>query len=224
LCYVYQRYALILTKNGLGYILGDFFQKLIWSPCLYVVSSYVRNLLPDFWFLGNTYCWVPMLTKYKSTRPYTFQFLIFLHYFINHNSWKEVFQNAYFFRVLRLSTDCWKSDDKCFPSWVECAFGKSNTNTTGLCMHCRDKLWCFLPGLPDFSRYKIPKREKIYQISNNYTKCPLNITKGCKIDHVSIKYTNTSSIARPSKIYPNLDFWFENKPSGNPALYCLEWH
>jgi hypothetical protein len=28
----------------------------------------------------------------------------------------------------------------------------------------------------------------------------------------------TSSIARPSKIYPNLDFWFENKPSGNPAL------
>jgi hypothetical protein len=27
----------------------------------------------------------------------------------------------------------------------------------------------------------------------------------------------TSSIARPSKIYPNLDFWFENKPSGNPA-------
>jgi hypothetical protein len=22
----------------------------------------------------------------------------------------------------------------------------------------------------------------------------------------------------PSKIYPNLDFWFENKPSGNPAL------
>jgi hypothetical protein len=21
---------------------------------------------------------------------------------------------------------------------------------------------------------------------------------------------------RPSKIYPNLDFWFENKPSGNP--------
>jgi hypothetical protein len=22
----------------------------------------------------------------------------------------------------------------------------------------------------------------------------------------------------PSKIYPNFDFWFENKPSGNPAL------
>jgi hypothetical protein len=27
----------------------------------------------------------------------------------------------------------------------------------------------------------------------------------------------TYSVARPSKIYPNLDFWFENKPSGNPA-------
>jgi hypothetical protein len=27
-------------------------------------------------------------------------------------------------------------------------------------------------GLPDFSWYKIPKREKIYQITTNYTKCP----------------------------------------------------
>jgi hypothetical protein len=27
----------------------------------------------------------------------------------------------------------------------------------------------------------------------------------------------TSSIARPSKIYPNCDFWFGNIPSGNPA-------
>jgi hypothetical protein len=26
-----------------------------------------------------------------------------------------------------------------------------------------------------------------------------------------------SSIARPPKIYPNWDFWFENKPSGNPG-------
>jgi hypothetical protein len=26
----------------------------------------------------------------------------------------------------------------------------------------------------------------------------------------------TSSIARPSKNYPKWDFWFENKPSGNP--------
>jgi hypothetical protein len=27
----------------------------------------------------------------------------------------------------------------------------------------------------------------------------------------------TSSIARPSKICPNWDFWFENKPPGNPV-------
>jgi hypothetical protein len=35
------------------------------------------------------------------------------------------------------------------------------------------------PGLPDFSWYKIPKREKIYQISTN---CPQNITKDRKMD------------------------------------------
>jgi hypothetical protein len=28
----------------------------------------------------------------------------------------------------------------------------------------------------------------------------------------------TFSIPSHSKIYPNWDFWFENKPSGNPAL------
>jgi hypothetical protein len=41
---------------------------------------------------------------------------------------------------------------------------------------------------------------KIYPISVKYNKrpCPQNIP--------------TSSNARPSKIYPNLDFWFENKP------------
>jgi hypothetical protein len=27
-------------------------------------------------------------------------------------------------------------------------------------------------GLPDFSWYKIPKLEKMYQIAKNYTKCP----------------------------------------------------
>jgi hypothetical protein len=29
-----KRHVLILTKNALGYILGDFFHKPIWSPCL----------------------------------------------------------------------------------------------------------------------------------------------------------------------------------------------
>jgi hypothetical protein len=29
---------------------------------------------------------------------------------------------------------------------------------------------------------------------------------------------STFSNLRPSKIYPNWYFWFENKPSGNPAM------
>jgi hypothetical protein len=31
------------------------------------------------------------------------------------------------------------------------------------------------------------------------------------------EYTNLFFITRPFKIYPNLDFGIENKPSGNPA-------
>jgi hypothetical protein len=34
---------------------------------------------------------------------------------------------------------------------------------------------------------------------------------------MSLKYL-TSSIERPYKICPNLDFWFENIPSGNPGV------
>jgi hypothetical protein len=64
-----------------------------------------------------------------------------------------------------------------------------------------------------FFWYKIPKQEKIYQITTNYTKCTRNITKDHKMDQVSIKYTNIFHC----KTLPNLDFWFENKPSGNPA-------
>jgi hypothetical protein len=30
---------------------------------------------------------------------------------------------------------------------------------------------------------------------------------------------STSFVARHSKIYTNLGFWFENKPSGSPGLY-----
>jgi hypothetical protein len=36
------------------------------------------------------------------------------------------------------------------------------------------------------------------------------------------KNTPTFSIPRPSKIYPNLDFWFEDIPSGNPGRRTKE--
>jgi hypothetical protein len=42
---------------------------------------------------------------------------------------------------------------------------------------------------------------------NAYAKCP----------------KNTSSIARPSKIDPNFDFWSENIPSGNPAIWAVDY-
>jgi hypothetical protein len=44
-------------------------------------------------------------------------------------------------------------------------------------------------GLPDFSRSKVPKRGKIYQITTKYTKWPQNIPNGLKIDQMVIKYT-----------------------------------
>jgi hypothetical protein len=57
--------------------------------------------------------------------------------------------------------------------------------------------------LPDFSCYNIPKREKYtkwpLKPRNTYTKWPKN--------------TPTSSIARPSKIYPNCNFYYQNMPS-----------
>jgi hypothetical protein len=42
---VKETYVLILTKkNELGYILGDFFQKRIWSPCV-LASSWMAEVL-----------------------------------------------------------------------------------------------------------------------------------------------------------------------------------
>jgi hypothetical protein len=60
--------------------------------------------------------------------------------------------------------------------------------------------------LPDFSRYDIPKRGEMYQKT---TKLP----KGRIIYRMAIIYSKWPlnmlkfSISRPSKIYPNLDFW-----------------
>jgi hypothetical protein len=71
--------------------------------------------------------------------------------------------------------------------------------------------------LPDFSWSKKTKTGK-------FTKWPQTITNGHKLYQMATKYTKwpynvpTPSMARPSKIYPNSDFWFENIPSGNPAF------
>jgi hypothetical protein len=65
--------------------------------------------------------------------------------------------------------------------------------------------------LPDFSCSKKPKRGK-------YTKLPQNIPNDRKIDQMVIKYTKIFH-SKTSKIHPNGDFWFENKPSGNPDAH-----
>jgi hypothetical protein len=45
-------------------------------------------------------------------------------------------------------------------------------------------------GLPDFSYYNIPKREKYTIVAQKYTKRPYNIPNGSKIDQMDIKFTN----------------------------------
>jgi hypothetical protein len=49
----------------------------------------------------------------------------------------------------------------------------------------------------------------MYQMVIKYTKCR-------KKFQMAIKYIHFAKL-RPSKINQNWDFWFENKPSGNPA-------
>jgi hypothetical protein len=71
----------------------------------------------------------------------------------------------------------------------------------------------FHPGLPDLSQYNIPKRGKTYQMNIKYTMWSQNGQNHHR------KYQHMYSIARPLKIYPNLDFWFENIPSGNTAFH-----
>jgi hypothetical protein len=72
---------------------------------------------------------------------------------------------------------------------------------------------CFWAGLPDLSWSKHAKTGKIYQMTTNYTKRPYTIPNDRKISQMVMKCTN---IPRPAKIYPNWDFWYEYKPSGNP--------
>jgi hypothetical protein len=53
---------------------------------------------------------------------------------------------------------------------------------------------------------------KTMKMASKYTHCYKIPRPKCHICNIT-----TSSIARPSKIYPNLDVWFENMPSGNPV-------
>jgi hypothetical protein len=59
--------------------------------------------------------------------------------------------------------------------------------------------------------------EKMYQINLKYMKWSWSIPIVRKIFQMVLK--STFSHPRLSKIYPNLDFWFENKPSGNPEVH-----
>jgi hypothetical protein len=78
-------------------------------------------------------------------------------------------------------------------------------------------------GLPDFSWHNIPKRGNMY-IPNcqSITQWPYKIPNGHKM------YQHFPLYLRPSKIYPDWDFWFEKIPSGNPGpntFYIMEsWH
>jgi hypothetical protein len=64
----------------------------------------------------------------------------------------------------------------------------------------------------------------IHQNREKYTKLPLKLPSGHKMYQMAIIYlkwpTNLTTFSIPGlfKIYPNLDFWFENKPSGNHGL------
>jgi hypothetical protein len=83
--------------------------------------------------------------------------------------------------------------------------------------------------LPDFSGKKpngnklYPNGYKLYQMVTNYTKWPQTIPNGHKIYQMAKNNSKWSrnlpefSILSLSGIYPNRDFWYENKPSGNPA-------
>jgi hypothetical protein len=71
-------------------------------------------------------------------------------------------------------------------------------------------------GFARFYCYNIPKQWEIYHITIKYTKWSEKYTKIRKIDQTAINIP-TSSIASPSRIYPNEVFWFQNVPSGNPV-------
>jgi hypothetical protein len=71
--------------------------------------------------------------------------------------------------------------------------------------------------LPDFFGTLYQIRNKMYQMNTKCTKWTQNVPNGHKISQMFIKYSKLFSNLRPYKIYPNWDFWSENKLSGNPG-------
>jgi hypothetical protein len=65
---------------------------------------------------------------------------------------------------------------------------------------------------------KIGKYTKMGKYTQMTQKIPNSHKNSRKID----QNISTSSIARPSKINPNLDICIENMPSGNPASRYVE--
>jgi hypothetical protein len=66
------------------------------------------------------------------------------------------------------------------------------------------------------------KTGKIYQNTPKYIKWPQTIPTDINYRYqMAINYSkwsqNKPTFPWPSKIYPNWDFWFESKPSGNPG-------
>jgi hypothetical protein len=60
----------------------------------------------------------------------------------------------------------------------------------------------------------------IYQNRKEHVKSPQNMPNRRKCTKLPQNTPNipTFFIPRLSKIYPNWDFWYENVPSGNPAV------
>jgi hypothetical protein len=68
----------------------------------------------------------------------------------------------------------------------------------------------------------IPKLEKMYQMNTKCTEWAYMYVHIPNVSKIGIPnehkiHMSTFSNLRPSKFFPNWDFWFENKPSGNPG-------
>jgi hypothetical protein len=107
------------------------------------------------------------------------------------------------------------------PLWFSLRFRASYAETQFLCQFLDIEVdtheWN--TALPEFSWYNIPKRWNIDQIP---AKCIYQMAMKYMYQMV-MKYSEwpqnipTLSVPKPSKIFQNWDFWFENVPSGNPG-------